>query len=202
MKFLLFSDVHCDVQACEQIVAAARHVDFAIGAGDFGLFRKGLDKTFAALSDIQAPTIVVPGNHESHAELLKACDGLRHFHVLHGNSVRVNGVTFHGLGGGVPLTPFGPWSVDHSEDEAAALLPKGAGDHVLVTHSPPFGCLDELSGGEHVGSRAVRSFVDQTRPLFVVCGHIHEHAGEQSEIDGVPVINAGPRGVEFEYPDA
>ena len=200
MKFILFSDVHCDVQACERIVEAARHVDFAIGAGDFGLFREGLDKTFAALSGIRVPTIVVPGNHESHAELLEACDGLDHFHVLHGNSVRVNDLMFHGLGGGVPVTSFGPWSVDHSEEQAAALLPKDDQDRVLVTHSPPFGCLDKLSGGGHVGSQAVRACVDETRPLFVVCGHIHEHGGKLGEIDGIPVINAGPRGVEFEYP--
>jgi len=200
LKFLLFSDVHCDLRACEHIVEAARHADFAIGAGDFGLFRKGVEKTIAALSAIEVPTIVVPGNHESHAELLEACDGLGHFHVLHGSAVHIDGVMFHGLGGGVPLTPFGPWSVDHSEDEAAALLPKDADGHVLVSHSPPFGCLDSLSGGEHVGSRAVRSCIDETRPLFVVCGHIHEHAGRQGEIDGIPVVNAGPRGVEFEYP--
>ena len=201
MKFLLFSDVHCDASACEHIVESARHVDFAIGAGDFGLFRKGLKNTIAGLSAIKVPTIVVPGNHESRAELLQACDGLGHLHVLHGSSARIDGVMFHGLGGGVPLTPFGPWSVDHSEDEAAALLPRGDDDLVLVTHSPPFGCLDALSTGAHVGSRAVRSCVDESRPLFVVCGHIHEHAGEQSEIDGIPVINAGPRGVSFEYPD-
>lgn len=201
MKFFLFSDVHCDALACEHIVKSARHADFAIGAGDFGLFRKDLKKTIDALSAIEVPTVVVPGNHESHAELLEACDGLGHFHVLHGGSVRINGVMFHGLGGGVPLSPFGPWSVDHSEEDAAALLPRGDDDLVLVTHSPPFGCLDALSGGEHVGSRAVRSCVGKTRPLFVVCGHIHEHAGKQSEIDGVPVINAGPGGVEFEYPD-
>jgi Icc-related predicted phosphoesterase len=33
-----------------------------------------------------------------------------------------------------------------------------------------------------------------------VCGHIHECAGQQDEIEGIPVINAGPAGVEFEYP--
>ena len=200
MRFFLFSDVHCDARACAHIVESARHADFAIGAGDFGLFRKGVEETIAVLSDIEVPTLMVPGNHESHAELAAACEGLEHFHVLHGSAVRISGLTFHGLGGGVPVTPFGPWSVDYSEEDATALLPGGTSDLVLVTHSPPFGCLDTLSNGEHVGSRAVRSCIDETRPLFVVCGHIHEHAGGRGEIDGIPIINAGPRGVEFEYP--
>ena len=59
---------------------------------------------------------------------------------------------------------------------------------------------DALSDGKHVGSHAVRSWVGEKRPRFVVCGHIHEQAGKQSEVDGVPVIDAGPRGVEFECP--
>ena len=90
--------------------------------------------------------------------------------------------------------------MDLSEDEATVLLSKPGDDFVLITHSPPFGCLDALSDQQHVGSQAVRSFVEQSRPCFVVCGHIHENANQRSEVDGIPVINAGPKGVEFEYP--
>jgi Icc-related predicted phosphoesterase len=60
--------------------------------------------------------------------------------------------------------------------------------------------VDTLRDGQHVGSTAIRSFIEMARPNFVVCGHIHERAGQHGKIDGIPVINAGPKGIEFEYP--
>jgi Icc-related predicted phosphoesterase len=198
MKYLLFSDIHCDRAACERLVLRSKDADIAIGAGDFGLLRKGLRQTIDALSRITIPTILVPGNHESDVDLLDACHDLGHFHVLHGSSTHVLGVRFFGIGCGIPITPFGSWSVDLSEEEAQQLLPTSPGDFVLVTHSPPWGCLDTLNNQQHVGSEAVRAFVRKSRPTFVVCGHIHENAGGQGDIDGIPVINAGPAGVDFE----
>lgn len=198
MKYILFSDIHCDLDACARIVRRAGQFDFAIGAGDFGLLRDGLQNTIDALSPIRIPTILVPGNHESRDELLEACSDLDNFHVLHGEELVLGGVTFFGIGCGIPETPFGPWTVDLSEDDARRLLSRPPNPFVLISHSPPFGCLDSLATQQHVGSRAVRSFVEQSRPCFVVCGHIHEHGDRQSEIDGIPVINAGPAGFEFE----
>ena len=198
MKYILFSDVHCDLDACARIVRRSENADFAIGAGDFGLLRDGLQKTIDVLANIRIPTILVPGNHESQDELLEACRGLDNFHVLHGGEVELEGITFFGIGCGIPETPFGPWTVDLSEEDATRLLSEPRNPFVLISHSPPFGCLDSLANQQHVGSRAVRSFVEQSRPSFVVCGHIHEHCNQQSEIDGIPVINAGPVGFEFE----
>lgn len=198
MKYIMFSDIHCDRIACERIVERSRSVDFAIGAGDFALLRRGLQETVDVLAGIDIPTILVPGNHESHAELVEACEGIDNFHVLHGSELELDGVTFCGIGGGIPMTPFGAWTVDFSEDHAAKLLSRPGSHFVFVTHSPPYGCLDTLSNGQHVGSTTIRSFVEEVRPSFVVCGHIHERGGQQDEIDGIPVINAGPAGFEFE----
>lgn len=200
MRYLLFSDVHCDRDACEQIVEKSAGADFAIGAGDFALLRKGLRRTIDLLSGISIPTVLVPGNHETYAELLLACEGIANFHVLHGSEIRLGGVSFIGIGGGIPMTPFGAWTVDYSEDTAEKLLPRPDGEFVFVTHSPPFGCLDALSNQQHVGSTTIRSFVERELPMFAVCGHIHEQSRQQREIAGVPVINAGPMVFEFEFP--
>jgi Icc-related predicted phosphoesterase len=200
MKYILFSDIHCDRVACEQLVERSEKVDFAIGAGDFALMRRGLQETIGMLAGISVPTILVPGNHESHAELVEACEGIDNFHVLHGSEIELDGTLFCGIGGGIPVTPFGAWTVDFSEDHAQRLLSSPGRNFVFVTHSPPFGCLDTLCDSQHVGSKAIRSFVEEVRPSFVVCGHIHECASQQDEIEGIPVINAGPAGIEFEYP--
>src|SRR5262249_7874393 len=103
-----------------------------------------------------------------------------------------------GLGGGVPVTPFGSWSYDLTEEQAAGLLagcPPGA---VLVSHSPPQGAVDVSSRGQSLGSVSVRAAIQRTRPLLVVCGHIHASAGQQASIGTTPVVNAGPAGVWWE----
>ena len=62
------------------------------------------------------------------------------------------------------------------EDELAALpKPDAVGRAIYVIHTPPFGLgLDVISSGEKVGSRAVSRFIEKTRPLLTLHGHIHE----------------------------
>jgi len=46
---------------------------------------------------------------------------------------------------------------------------------VYVIHSPPFGtACDRIHGGMHVGSRALRAFLERTQPPLSLSGHIHE----------------------------
>jgi Icc-related predicted phosphoesterase len=48
-------------------------------------------------------------------------------------------------------------------------------DTVFVLHSPPHGTrCDMIAPGQHVGSRAIRSFVERHAPRLVLSGHIHE----------------------------
>ncbi len=199
MRYILFSDVHCNKKYCDSIVKKTADADFAIGAGDYATFRKGLQQAIEPLSSIKIPVILVPGNHESYGELTAATDGLDNFHVLHGSSIKINGVLFVGIGCAIPETPFPWWSVDLSEERAWDFLPKPDSDFVFITHSPPYGCLDTLHNKKSIGSKSVRTFIETSKPLFTVCGHIHERWNEQSSIDGIPVINAGPKGYQFSY---
>jgi Icc-related predicted phosphoesterase len=196
-RLLLFSDVHGDRSACRQIVDRAPDVDVVIGAGDFCNMRRGLQPIIDLLSDIETPTVLVPGNAESDDELRDACADWPAAHVLHGDSVGIDGVPFFGIGGGIPITPFGAWSWDFSEDEAEALLadcPTGA---VLVSHSPPKNAVDQDSQGQHLGSTAVRRAIEKKRPPLVVCGHIHGSWGQSAEMGPTTVVNAGPDGVAW-----
>lgn len=198
MRFLLFSDVHSSQGACRRLVELSRDVDVVIGAGDFGVMRRRIDTTVDYLKEIDRPAIVVPGNAESAEELRDACRAWPSAHVLHGNGVEVNGVAFYGLGGGVPVTPFGAWSYDFPEDEAADLL-RGCPDNaVLVTHSPPYGVLDTNSSGRRCGSTAIRDTVQRAQPRLTVCGHIHDCGGRDDVLDGLPVVNAGPDGIVWD----
>src|SRR6476619_1571576 len=142
MRLLLFSDLHCDISAAQRLVELGKHADVAICACDFGQVRRRVSVCIDVLRGMPCPTVVVPGNNESLDELRDACRGWERVHVLHGTGVAIDGVNFYGLGGGVPVTPFGAWSYDFSEDQATELLKACPAGAVLVSHSPPKGCLD------------------------------------------------------------
>jgi len=199
MKLLLFSDLHSDFQTASKLVAMSKDVGVVIGAGDFCIARRGLEKIIGALAPIKKPTVLVPGNSESAEELKNACRLWESAHVLHGSRTTIGGIDFFGIGGGIPITPFGPWSYDFTEDEALELLHDCPPHGILVSHSPPRGVLDRSSDGRHLGSRAVRQTVDSKKPVLVVCGHIHASSGMRDQLGDTVVVNAGPAGIVYEY---
>ncbi len=114
--------------------------------------------------------------------------------VLHGGSAELDGVTFFGLGAGIPTTPW-DWSFDLDDDAAAEKLagcPEGA---VLVLHSPPRGHCDRDGSGTELGSPAIAAARSKSAGRSVaVCGHIHDSWGCESAIGPTPVHNLGPKG--------
>jgi uncharacterized protein len=198
MKLLLFSDLHTDTAATKRIVELARGADVIVGAGDFANARRGISACIEILTAIKIPTVLVPGNNESYEELAVACSNWAAAYVLHGTSRTIAGVTFFGIGGGIPITPFGDWSYDFSEADAEQLLHDCPAGAVIVSHSPPKGSVDRSSSGRSLGSAAVRDAVVRVQPRLVVCGHIHGSAGQRTQIGNTPIINAGPGGILFE----
>ena len=112
MKLLLFSDLHSDFRTAARLVELSNDVDVVVGAGDFCNVRRGLEEIIKALSSIIKPAALVPGNSESYQELVNACRPWTDAHVLHGKQATIDGVFFYGIGGGIPITPFGSWSYD------------------------------------------------------------------------------------------
>ncbi len=198
MKLLVFSDLHNDFHIAAKLVELSNAVDAVVGAGDFCVARQGLDEIIAPLSAITKPTVVVPGNSESDEELMQACRSWKTARVLHGSRTTIAEISFFGIGGGIPITPFGSWSYDFSEDEAYDLLSDCPSGGVLVSHSPPAGVLDLSSDGRSLGSQAVRETILNKKPNLVVCGHIHGSAGQIDRIGETTVINAGPQGIIWE----
>lgn len=197
MRLLLFSDLHCDMEAARRLVDRSERADMLVGAGDFATCRRNIHKAIDVLQGSHRPAVLVPGNAESVEELADACRGWSAAHVLHGTAATMNGVTFFGLGGAVPTTPFGPWSYDFSERQAEEMLAACPTGCVLVTHAPPKGAVDRSTRGASLGSTAIRAAIEAKQPRLVVCGHIHDSAGRQEFIGDVPVVNAGPSGVEW-----
>jgi Icc-related predicted phosphoesterase len=197
VKLLAFSDLHCDLRQAARLVKMSAEADVVIGAGDFASVHEGLEETIEALSAIKAPTVLVPGNNETDEALRAATAGWRTATVLHGGGAKIAGVDFFGLGAGIPVTPW-DWSFDLADEKASVMLtlcPEGA---VLVLHSPPHGHCDSNGSGDSFGSYALLNAIEVKKPRLVVCGHIHESWGCESEADGTPIRNLGPKGTWLE----
>ncbi|SLN59323.1 Calcineurin-like phosphoesterase superfamily domain protein [Roseovarius litorisediminis] len=196
MRIMAFSDLHHARGRAEILVEASREADLVIGAGDFCDMRQHLPEAMNLLSGISAPLVVVPGNAESDAELRDAAHiGTQ---VLHGAGTTIDGLTLFGLGYGVPTTPFGEWSCDLSETQAAEMLARCEAADILILHSPPKGVADMTSTGLSVGSRAIFDAIERIQPKLAVCGHIHDSWGISGQIGNTKVVNLGPNPNWFE----
>lgn len=105
------------------------------------------------------------------------------------------GVGIFGVGWSTP-TPFGTPS-EAGEDRIAAWLDTahaavaGCERLLLVCHTPPVNtAVDTVRSGMHVGSQAVRAFIERVQPDVCLTGHIHEARGEDV-IGRTRIVNPG-----------
>lgn len=197
MRILAFSDLHRDLDQAARLTEMSKDADVVIGAGDFASIHDGLQETIDALSGIETPTVLVAGNNERLDDLKAAAGSWPAATVLHGDSVEIDGQTFYGLGGGIPVTPW-DWSYDLEEPEAEALLADLPVGVVLVVHSPPKGHCDEAGSGLRLGSKAILKAIEDKQPVLAVCGHIHESWGQESRVGETEIVNLGPAGKYFD----
>jgi uncharacterized protein len=191
LKILIFSDIHNNWRTLEQILSV--EADFYISAGDQGTWGKGLDRAGEILQTRGEKVWVLPGNHESAAQIAALCAqyGLNN---LHEHAFQVGRYYIAGLGYSSP-TPFNTPG-EYSESELASRLTPFADLHplVLVCHAPPYGtALDQVRPGLHAGSTSVRDFIQQHQPEHFFCGHIHEAEGVAVELGRTRARNVGKK---------
>ena len=195
MIILAFADIHGDASYIQRVFKQEHHADAVLLLGDITNFgnQDEAEKIIAAIEQYGAPVLGVHGNCDRGG----VDDYLRLRSMsLHGRCIVRNGVAFLGAGFSLPCPGRTPGEIT---DElfagylasAAAELPDGL-PSILVTHEPPFNTSADLAyTDEQVGSRAIRSFIEQRRPLACFCGHIHEGNGID-RIGETLIINPGP----------
>lgn len=177
MRLVCISDTH--LQGWPDVPAG----DVLIHAGDATVSGTNTEiKTFIQRmgKEPHPHRIFVAGNHD--LELQRRAS---RFHglfdaagitYLQDSGVDIQGVRFWGS----PWTPeFMDWGFN---------LPRGAplrsiwsriptDTQVLITHGPPFGIMDQVNFGEHVGCVDLLEAVQRVEPVVHVFGHIHECHG-------------------------
>lgn len=69
---------------------------------------------------------------------------------------------------------------------------------ILLTHSPPYGVLDDVREGVNVGCKMLKERVEQVKPTIHAFGHIHECPGELS-LENTHYINAAVVNRQYDY---
>jgi Icc-related predicted phosphoesterase len=196
MKLLIFSDIHGDQKALEKLMDI--EADYYFAAGDLVNWGAGLERIGPILARRAERMYVLPGNHESESDIAKVCKDFG-LHDFHGNTLEISGYHVAGLGYSNP-TPFDTPG-EYSEAELSQRLSKFAGLQplILICHCPPKDTpLDCVRKGVHEGSTAVQEFIDRNKPDFFFCGHIHEAAGTEVQLDKTKGWNVGKRGYLLE----
>jgi uncharacterized protein len=192
VKLLVFSDLHSDVRALERLMSI--EADYYFCAGDLVNFSRGLDAMGEILKQRGDRVYVIPGNHETAAQVTELCErfGLNDFH---GKRIEIDG--FHVVGLGYSnRTPFDTPG-EYSEEEIDAHLHQfdGVRPMIAICHVPPYGTmLDRITNLKHAGSKSMRDFVRREQPRFFFCGHIHEAAGAQDKLGDTSAMNVGKKG--------
>jgi uncharacterized protein len=194
MRIVSFGDIHMALQTIERLAPELTTADLVILSGDLTNFGGPDDaaRVLAATRQHARAVLAVSGNLDQ----LEVIDFLRQEGVsLHGESRTFGDVGIFGCGGS-NVTPFHT-PTELSDEEIAALLARGYASvaqaaHVLmVCHTPPAGTkTDRIMSGHHVGSRAVRAFIEEHQPEVCITGHIHESAAVD-HIGRTTVVNAG-----------
>ena len=197
MKIVALSDIHGRLGSLDPLEPWLEEADLVVLAGDITHFGHATDarSIVEQVRPHAARLLAVTGN----CDYPDVADVLVEMEIsLETAPVMVDGLAVVGLGGALP----GPVPTPHvfSEDELATQVLQAAGSlpedsrFVLVSHQPPRDtAADRISAGQHVGSLAVRQFIEDRQPLICFTAHIHESRG-MSRIGETLVVNPGPLG--------
>lgn len=197
MRIIAFTDIHGAYPKLNEILSRESAYDVIVIGGDVTTHGtpKEAEEVIRKVQSFGRPVVAVAGNMDP-PELDQAFENLGV--SINGKGIALNDVGFFGVSASPP-TPFHtPYEI--TEDEIALRAESGWNDiqsttrSIFVPHAPPRGTkLDRVLLGSHVGSTAVREFIDKHHPDVVVCGHIHEGRGLDS-LGTSQMVNCGPVG--------
>jgi Icc-related predicted phosphoesterase len=153
--------------------------DIIIVAGNHDFFLESADEAYKVIAECQA---LYREKNSPHAP---------NVHYLCDSGVVIKDVKFWGS----PWTPaYGDWAFMKEDEELVEYWLQIPDDtDVLITHGPPKDILDTVlrpkGYGLNVGSSTLRTRISQVKPRLHIFGHIHEHGGVTTEVDGTKFCN-------------
>ncbi|MHA1143638.1 MAG: metallophosphoesterase family protein [Candidatus Helarchaeota archaeon] len=190
MRILAFSDFHDSRSLLNDArdLIKSKNPDVVVIAGDIanhGSISKM--KELISILDFQR-ILFVWGNMDGQRPEADLSPNYRNLHL---NSIKIENLTFLGLGGNST-------AIRKNIDLLEKMLKQFASSQViLVSHVPPRGHCDLAFNGTHIGSPELFQIVEKYHPILVISGHVHENRSN-SRIGSTEIWNVGPHGVLFE----
>lgn len=168
VRLLAVADIHSRTAAIQAICnEAKRHKpDAIVVAGDLTSYGDAAEVQ-RVLENLPGRVLAIPGN----LDVLRAFEegmGKSHAESVIGIRVEIHGLTVVGL-------------PSRSVTQATPC-------DVLVIHEPPWGLLDNVGGGRHIGFREHLDAMNRIQPKVLLCGHCHECPGVVIH-RGITVVN-------------
>ncbi len=167
-RFLAVADIHSGAAAIQTICEEVkRHApDAIIVAGDLTNYGDA-SEVQRVLDSLPGRVLAIPGNLDV-PRAFEAGIARSHAENVIGQRIEVHGVGVIGL-------------------PSRAVMQATLGD-VLVVHEPPWGLLDDVGGGRHIGFREHLDALHRLQPKVLLCGHCHESPGVVTH-GGTIVVN-------------
>lgn len=128
--------------------------------------------------------IVIGGNHDM--LLAKGSYKIKNAHYLENESLEFSGIKFFGIPCSLTFPSINPHCTAFTGNEKymtekCELIPDDI--DILISHSPPFGILDEVEGYHNgkminTGSYQLLEAIERVKPRLMFFSHIHEHGGK------------------------
>ena len=197
MKLAYLVDVHDNFDAVPRALKKIGAVDLLIIGGDITTGGSPDDAARAIESwrPLAPRLLALAGNMDSPAIDARLANlGV----ALDGRGVVIGDVGIFGVSA-APKSPLHtPYEI--TEEQVAQRIESGFAAvkdcrvKIFCPHAPPKDtACDRIHNGLHVGSTAVRAFIEKSQSDLVLCGHIHESRGED-RIGDTRVVNPGPVG--------
>lgn len=197
MRIISLSDIHGAYRRVNEIIARESNADVVVIGGDLTTNGSAheAEEAIKLFQSNGKPVLTVLGNMDPPA-LEQTMENL-------GIAINAKGIVVEEAGFfGVSGSPFTPMHTPYEipEDEITRRAESGWRDvagarwKIFVPHAPPRDTkLDKIFLGKHVGSTAVRAFIEECQPDVAICGHIHESRGIDT-IGKTQIVNCGQAG--------
>ncbi|MCK5107735.1 MAG: metallophosphoesterase family protein [Nanoarchaeota archaeon] len=195
MKILAFTDLHGSLRDFKSVKKKAKRCDTIICAGDLTFFEEDVEYFLSELNSWGKKVFMIHGNHEGLRNMKIWCKKHKNIRFIHKKVEKFNDVMIIGYGGGGfshEDEKFEKWGKKITKD--VDNFQKNKCKVLFMIHAPPYGTkLDKLDMG-HVGNISFREFILRSKLDLVICGHLHENECKKDKLNGIKVINPGPRG--------
>ena len=193
MKLLVISDGHGAIDNLTSLLGVAKTVDLVLFAGDFAAFNQ-LQTGLPFLKQLRSL-------HSNVYSVLGNCDPPEFIEELKAHDINIQATStifedFVLLGSGGASKFTGATPNERSDEELVSDISspykqKDGDNIIVVTHNPPHGAkTDKVAPLVHVGSKLIRKFIEEKKPVLAISGHIHEAFGVDN-IGQTLILNPG-----------